>query len=205
MSNSPDFILEHFKLPPRYRDINWDMLTDLTKKDKAISKNYIKKYNSTEKDVKESIYLCGEISGSGKTSLAICLAKDLIKSGKLKTKVLFIPFVVLMANMRQDKGTFEDSKIFRNIIESDFVIFDDVGVERLNSSIAERYYVLLEYLWLKKKHFIITSKFSINDLLNRSAENTDDEILDSIGSRLVGMCVEHRLENKKDYRIENGN
>ena len=195
--NSIQWQLENFKVPRRYKSIHWNDLVHLSATDKDVARKYISDFPSYGK---ESLYLSGGVSGTGKTAFSICLARDLIKSGKLNTYSLFIPYVILMDQLRQDLGAFTESSLFKHILGASFLILDDIGVEKLNRSTSERYYLLLEHLWLGKKPVIFTSKFTINQLLERADDTVDLKLLDSIGSRFVGMCKEVELSNERDFR-----
>lgn len=199
MKNSKEFQSRIFEqtVPPRYKNISWEKLQDVPKKTVDFIKNYAYIYPANEK---ESIYLHSKISGTGKSSLSVCLARDLIGGGKLSMYALYISYITLMDKLRQDKGAFTDSLLFKRILGADFIILDDIGVERLSKSVAERYYLILEYLWQYKKPAIFTSKYSIFELINRGDETVDEEILTSIGSRMVGMCEEIEIEEVEDYR-----
>lgn len=195
-----EFQLEKFKLPARYARplISWDMLTDLTVGDRAYAVKYVETFPSS---VKESLWLSNKKSGTGKTSVAICIVLDLIRAGKFDGVPMFVSFRVLMETMRQDReGSFLDNDLFWMILQSPLTIFDDMGVERVTASVADRYMLLVEQLWLKRKRAIFTSKFTLNKFLNRGGDTVEQELLDSIGSRLVGMCDEYVLENERDYR-----
>lgn len=194
-----EFQLEKFNVPERYKDMNWAKLTNLTKEDTAFANKYMKEFPDNEK---ESIYLFQNISGTGKTSFAICMVRNMIKMGKFKSGVpLFVSFRVLMETMRQDKDdSFLNNKLFNRILSSPFTIFDDIGTERVSESIVDRYLLLIEQLWLKKKPAIFTSKLKLSKFLERGEGKAEIEIIESIGSRLVGMCEEYELTNKEDYR-----
>ena len=201
MANSPEFQRKLFNVPPRYRDIVWDDLTLVTDAEKQFAKEYVDKFPKLDR---QSIYLSNKVSGSGKTGFAFCLAFDLIEAGKLRTYPYFVSFSFLMEKLRQDRGSIIDASVFKEIMGADFVIFDDIGVEDLTTSVARRYYMLLEQLWLYQKACIFTSKFTLNELVTRAESNkmatVEDELLTSIASRLVGMCMELELENEQDFR-----
>lgn len=195
-----DFQLSTFLIPPRYSDplISWDMLEYLTVHDRQYAKDFIECFPDNKK---ESIWLSGDLSGTGKTSVAFCIVLDLIRAGKLGNTPLFVSFRILLENMRQNRvGSFLENSLFRKILRASFIIFDDVGLETVTESVADRYILLIEQLWLRKKRAIFTSKSTLNAFLNRGAAIVDKKVLDSIGSRLVGMCDEYVIENVRDYR-----
>lgn len=197
MNDSITFQLSNFKLPPRYKDIEWDILTEVSAEQKQFAKNYVEAFPNNEK---ESIYLFSESSGVGKTAYAVCLAKDLIRAGKLNKPPMFFSFRILMEQMRQDKNIL-DNPVFRAALNCSFAIFDDVGVRKFNDSVADRYILLLEQLWLYKRRAIFTSKLTIHELVNPSGLTSEMvKVMESVASRLVGMCEEYKLNNIEDYR-----
>jgi DNA replication protein DnaC len=195
--NSIQFQLEKFKAY-RYSGISWDQLQDVSDQDRAFASSFVEEFGTRKRPC---LYVSTSLSGTGKSSFAVCLAYDLIRAGKLKVGPLYIPHIKLMNELRQDKGSYVDSELFQTILLHDFLIFDDIGVERLTPSIAERYYIILEYLWLERGAAIFTSKFTINELVNRGSADLDPNLLGSIGSRLEGLCLEYELQNVNvDYR-----
>lgn len=197
--NSVAFQLENFRVPDAYENVCWEDLVDIVFEDRAIAKQYVEDFPENQKTC---LYVSHKTSGTGKTSFAICLAHDLIRSGKLKSYSLFFSYIELMDALRQDRISFADSPIYQKIKGVDFIVFDDIGVMRLNESVAERYYLILDLLWSQKIHAIFTSKFTINELLKRANDNVDKELMTSIGSRLEGICLEVALKNQRDFRVK---
>lgn len=197
VQNSIEFQLNQFEIPKKYVNISWDQLTDIDESDKQLAKDYVSDF---KRSGKHSLYIYEKTSGTGKTSYAICLAKDLILSGKLSTYALYLSYSKLMDSLRQDRGPFVVSDLFRRIAGADFLLLDDIGVIRLNRSVAERYYLILELLWSEEIPVVFTSKFTINELLVRAEEDVDHGLLESIGSRFEGICEEIQLKNTRDFR-----
>lgn len=206
MSNSIAWVSGNFQkqIPLRFREITWDVLTEISPEDKAIARKYViafPEHGRFKPTDKTSIYLSTDKSGTGKTGYSICLATDLIITGHISGYCLFKSYVILMDDLRQDKDFTIRNEVFRKIQNSSFTIFDDIGVKKINTSVAERYYMVLDYLWLNMKPAIFTSKFTINQLVNRFTDDVDIKLIESIASRLVGLCQEVELGNVKDYRV----
>ena len=203
MSNTPEFQLKHFQaqIPKRYRQLQWKDLTAVDKQSMEFAQDYIEIFPNNDP---QSIYLWSKVSGNGKTGYSVCLVRDLIAKGKIKNFACYFSYLWLLDKLRQDKDeSFSTSVLFDQIRRASFIIFDDIGVERLNPSVAERYYFILNHLWDDAKPSIFTSKFTLNELCNRADESVDIELLDSIGSRLSGMCGEQELTNGEDFRVRN--
>ena len=200
MNNSPEFQWEHAGVPNRFKSWTWEMLTDINDSAKDIAYKFVEDFPDNEK---EGLYLYSKISGTGKSTFSTCLLRDLIASGKTKRTSLFKPFVHLMDEFRASILQGESlisTTLFTRIQMTDLLILDDVGVERMNESVAQRYYMLVDYLWQMNKHVIFTSKFAIGELINRAQPSVETELLESIASRIMGLCRVVRLENDKDFR-----
>lgn len=200
--NSKEFQYERAGIPKRFSEITWDTVTDISDKDKQRALLFVENYPDNHKS---GLYIHGKISGTGKTTFGICTLKALIESGKTKRTSYFVTFVDLMDDFRAlilSGQSLNSTKLFKKLTTADLVILDDVGVEKMNESMAKRYYTLLDHLWREQKHVIITSKFDIEELINRADEGVDIELLESIASRIQGMCEIIRLRNQKDFRTK---
>lgn len=203
MKNSIGWQHNNFEVPPRFETVTWDSLVELSTDEKLIAAQYAEQFLENGKYgslAKTSLYLSSGISGTGKTSFSICLARDLIDLGKIRTYCLFKSYMILMEELRQDGDSFLNNPAFERMKNADFVIFDDIGVDRFNRSKAERYYMVLDYFWQHMRPAIFTSKFTIRELVNRVEDDVEPQLIESIASRLVGMCKEVKLGSSKDFR-----
>ena len=207
MANSIEFQLEQFnkQIPFIFEDMNWKVIEKTVGKDVVNKcKNYQHLYPVTEKSDKSGLYLLSKSSGTGKTSSAICITKDLINSGKTTGFSTFKLFIELMEEIRVlilNGKSIEQSEFYQKMMRADIAILDDVGVERLTESMGTRYYFILDKLWRNRKHVIMTSKYTVEELIGRAEQNVPTELLESIASRIIGLCTIVELTNEKDNRV----
>jgi hypothetical protein len=220
------FQLEKFHLPERYGKplICWDALKYLTQEDRDFARQFVDSWpdNSgwAKNNTGESIWLSSSRSGTGKTAVAVCIVLDLIRTGKLDSIPLFVSFRYLMETMKQNRDDcYLDNMLMTKILGSSVTIFDDIGLERPTDSVTDRYILLFEQLWLRRKRAIFTSKITLGEFVNteedwRRLRQTGDQpsrqemikinIMESIGSRLSGTCIEYEIKNRIDYRFPDG-
>ena len=149
-----------------------------------------------------SLYFHSKNSGSGKSSMAVAMTKELITQGKTKYNSYFYVADDLFEVLRENflKGiSLRSTNLFRNMMKSDIIIIDDLGIEKLSKFIAERYFYLMNAFWNEKKKVIITSKFDIVSCIERAEVDVDQEILESLVSRMKDMFTEVEF-SKVDYR-----
>lgn len=203
MNNSPEFQLEHSEIPPLFLKYYWDDLTEISDEVKGYGHDYV---NDFPNQFPKGFYLMSKVSGTGKSTFATCILRDIINSGKTKHISIFKPFIHLMDEFREiimNGTSLKNSDLFKKIMSTDVLVLDDVGVDKMNNSMAQRYYILVDYLWQYEKNVIFTSKFTYNELIDRAEDNVETELLESIVSRIRGMCGDIiKLDNIRDYRAD---
>ena len=100
-------------------------------------------------------------TGTGKSFLSCCIAKEIIEQGRL---VIYFSASQLFDAL--SKSTFDkDSKeavsgITEDIYECDLLIIDDLGTELTNSFVSSQLFSCLNNRHLRKKSTIITTFYS---------------------------------------------
>ena len=109
-----------------------------------------------------------------------CIANSLLKKGKT---VLYQTAPVLLEtviNNKMDKNT--NSDFYKNVLESDLLIIDDLGTECINSMKLSELFTILNTRLLnlnsKVTKTIISTNLNINNIFNNYEER--------IGSRIAG-------------------
>lgn len=144
------------------------------------------------------LYLCGP-SGTGKTIQAAQILIEVhMRSLKQNLPFYDFRFVSVPQLLQNIKATFngdnnDESVIVKDLSEADFLILDDLGVEKSTEWVMQILYLILNYRYEYLKTTIITSNYSINDLIDKFGS-------DRIPSRIAGMCEVIRFD-KKDFRI----
>jgi DNA replication protein DnaC len=142
--------------------------------------------------IENNIFLTGKC-GNGKTHLASALAIYLFEKEK------YFQFVVTPELLMQIRNTFKrDSEISElDIIEkytdTDFLILDDFGAEKVSEWTLETIFLLLDTRIRNMKPFFITSNLTISEI--------GKIFNDRIASRIAGECEILELEDE-DNRIK---
>ncbi|KHO40432.1 ATP-binding protein [Clostridium tetani] len=135
----------------------------------SIAWNFIENFDSST----ENLLFFGN-SGTGKSFLAHCIAKELIDNGYM---VVYKTAVELINELREIR--FNPNQNLENIlINCDLLIIDDLGTEPLTEFSKVEFFNLLNRKLLKRKKMIVSTNFSIEGLLKTYSER--------ISSRLLG-------------------
>lgn len=122
--------------------------------------------------------------GLGKTFMSNCIANELIKKGK---NVLYQTAPVLIETvidnkMSKYKNSSQDD-FYKNVLEADLLIIDDLGTECLNSMKLSELFTILNTRLLnlnnKTTKTIISTNLNINNIFKSYEER--------IGSRIAGF------------------
>lgn len=128
-------------------------------------------------------------AGTGKTFLTHCIAKSLLDKGNL---VIYKTSEDLLKALKQVKfeKDYEQEDI---LINCDLLIIDDLGTEPDSDFSRTEFYNLLNKKLMKKKKMIISTNFTIEQLMKRYSER--------ITSRLFGNFTVHKFYGD-DIRIK---
>lgn len=131
-------------------------------------------------------------AGSGKTHLAIAIARHIIEQKQIQVR--FIRIVDLLSEIRK---TFDENEQYRTENESDLMhryvsapllVIDDLGAEKTTDWVRQILYQIIDERWIEQKPIIVTSNLNLEELEARFEER--------ISSRVAGMC---RLVESRDY------
>ena len=140
----------------RYAGVTFDGIERSKNKTFNAAVDRCKKYCAVADVVLENgygIYLWGDV-GAGKTHIAACMANDLIDRG----------YSVIMSNLA------EISKNIKELADVDFLIFDDLGVDRVKTAsgdlyLQDRLYEIVNARYNEKKPTIFTSNYALSELM----------------------------------------
>ncbi len=144
-------------------------------KDKAL--NFINNFDDpTEKNL-----LFSGSTGTGKTFLSNCIAKELLTQGKT---VLYQTAPVMFDNIINAKFGKENSNqdIPQEVLNCDLLIIDDLGTETLNNLIATELFTIINTRLLNQNHKITKTIISTNLDINQ----LNAQYSTRVGSRLAG-------------------
>lgn len=167
-------------IPPNLANVTWDDFkadsygNNMTLE---ICKEVIKKNNDM------GIYLSGP-TGTGKTMLAVIIAKEMLKRQK---SVLFIFTPTLLQGIRAGYNKDSDTDPLKAAKEVDVLILDDFGAERPTLWTTEQMLDLINYRYTYKKKTIFTSNLDIGALITQIDNATNSNNGVRIGSRICDM------------------
>ena len=165
-----DKISGNFQISPRQNILN-------------IKKKCIEFINNFDNSETHNLLFTGN-TGLGKTFMSNCIANELIKKGK---NVFYQTAPVLLETVIDNKfNKYKNSNnddFYKNILETDLLIIDDLGTESLNSMKLSELFTILNTRLLnlnnKVTKTIISTNLGIDNIFNTYEER--------IGSRIAGF------------------
>lgn len=130
---------------------------------------YIKNFSNTN----ENLLFVGN-SGTGKTFLTNCIAKELIERGFL---VVYRTSDDIIKNLKEIKFN-NNAAIEDLLVNCDLLVIDDLGTEQISDFSKTELFNLLNKKLLTHKKMIISTNLSLEDILKTYSER--------ISSRLLG-------------------
>jgi len=146
--------------------------------------NYVEEFETTE----ENVFFYGN-SGTGKTFLSHCLAKELLDRGYL---VVYRTADDLIQNLRSVK--LDNNQAIENLlINCDLLIIDDLGTEQITNFSKTELFNLLNKKLLKGKKMLVSSNYTLEVLSKTYSER--------ITSRLFGNFTLNKFFGE-DIRVK---
>ena len=131
--------------------------------------NFIEKFSSTY----ENLLFLGN-SGTGKTFLSNCVAKELLDKGYL---VIYRTSEALIHDLKHIRFNNDDT-LEDLLLNCDLLIIDDLGSEQITDFSKTELFNLLNRRLLKRNKLLISTNYDLEDLLKIYSER--------ISSRLLG-------------------
>lgn len=154
--------------------------------------NFIKNFNLQEE---KNLLFTGN-PGLGKTFLSNCIAKEIIKSGYT---VLYQTAPAMLDNIidyRYGKNNISSS-FYKNLLETDLLIIDDLGTETMNNMKFTELFNILNARLLNSANHITKTIISTNLSLQNILSIYDERIF----SRIVGYYNLYRFFGE-DIRLK---
>lgn len=197
-----EFLLKKSGVPKRFVNMSLGNLT-MSDESLGVARNYL---NSFPNIVPEGLLIIGSV-GSGKTALAAGLMNDIIRAGKIFRRALWLPVPDLLDNIRKTfrQDSEEDCvSLLRDIYRAELIVLDDLGKEKPSEWVSEKLYQMVNTLYGSKGHLVVTTNFSLEELVSRFDSGNSKEqnsMGDCILSRLCEMCVVVRINSEVDRRL----
>lgn len=122
----------------------------------------------------ESLFFYGN-SGLGKTFLSNCIAKDLLDAGKIVIYQTSSYLIEMIRKLKFDENS--NSEMLEDIMECDLLIIDDLGTEPVTTFSHTELFNIINTRQLRGKHMIISTNYSLNELLSIYPERISSRIL----------------------------
>ncbi|WP_163193823.1 ATP-binding protein [Clostridium thermarum] len=138
--------------------------------EKILSKvlSFIKNFSST----KDNLLFYGN-SGTGKTFLSHCIAKELLDKGYF---VVYKTAEELIQNLR--KIRFEnDETLEQQLLDCDLLIIDDLGTEQINDFSKTELFNILNKRLLRQKKILVSTNYSLKELVSIYSERITSRLL----------------------------
>ncbi len=185
--------LEGARIPRRFWKKNLGNFIARDKKRRELvrdAKRFVQSF-SFDDEYPRGLLLRGEV-GCGKSHLAIAILREIIDKGYTG---LFYNSPALLQEIRD---TFDaqnprtESALIDELLETDLLIFDDLGAEKSSEWTLDRFYLIINKRYESCKPIIVTTNLDKYQL----KERLGDRIL----SRLVEMCEFMGDFPPEDYR-----
>ncbi len=165
-----------------YQDDVPNPVTGLTprgniKKVVTIAKDFVKNFDSEF----SNIVFYGS-TGTGKTFLSNCIAKELLDSSH---SVIYLTAIELFDKLSKrdfsKDGKYNDSSEFAAdyLTECDLLIIDDLGTEVSNTYTSSKLFYLINERLLRRKSVVISTNFSLNEFRDAYSERVFSRIASS--------------------------
>lgn len=158
-----------------------------------IAREYVANFRPRQR---QGLYFVGSV-GNAKTTLAVCIGKELIKQGY---KVKFIVFSQAIRKLQSTYGTKNPLEFMEQVEEFgkyDLLIFDDFGREAYKDRTLTDVADFVNYLYTNKNNVIITSN---PEMVEKVKEIPD---FDAMFDRFFQMTRRVNFKNSS-YRREQG-
>lgn len=177
-------------IPPRYRGVSFDRppVSDMDRDMR--SRHVVGAARSFADDLDENLaagrglWLMGN-TGTGKTTLAMLIAKQALAEGKT-VAVYFTPKLLTQIRQTYQATDSEDAydAFFKRLTSVDLLYIDDLGSERHTDWVVEQLYALVNERYENQRSMLVTSNAATDVAAGLS------ELEDQIGPRTVSRLVE---------------
>lgn len=164
--------LRFANIPPTFKDMQLNtfrtsvyQLQDSKDKINVIVsavKTYLANFNEMQSEGK-GLYLYSNTKGSGKTRLIASVANKLLENHQVK----FATSTAILQEIKKtwgDKAEQSESKLIQDLINTEILIIDDFGTEKVKDWNNERFYHLINERYINKKVTLYTSNHALNEL-----------------------------------------
>lgn len=142
----------------------------------------------------QNLFLYGD-TGTGKTFLSHCIAKELLDTGHSVIYFTAFQLFEVLEKHKFEKDQ-EAASSMQHIFDCDLLIIDDLGTELSNSFTVSQLFLCLNERILRKKSTIISTNLGIDQLSIIYSERIFSRIMSSY-TMLKLFCDDIRLQKRK--------
>ena len=174
-------------------------------------KGYARQFPVTDKP---GLLLVGDVTGTGKTHLAVAAFRAILAKGFAG---VFFDFSNLLDRIRKSYDVasgITDREAYRTALDAEVLLLDDLGSQRGTEWVQDTVTSLITYRYNHQKPLIATTNMPDPDAGSNVVERSEHmpgrvdyrtTLADAIGararSRLFEMCKVVRMPQVEDYRI----
>ena len=190
-------IIKAAGIPPRFANKSLRSFQIISPKHKEIidfAGSFIRTFHTKAPNhpTKGLLLVGGE--GTGKTHVAIAILREILAKG---FRGLYWNVPELFLELRRTMGTstdLDEAAILDEAVETDLLVLDDLGAEKVSEYVMDRLYVLINGRYESDLPTIITT--------NRTLEELRAQLGPRIVSRISEMCMMMTFP-PGDYRLRN--
>lgn len=135
-------------------------------------------------------------SGTGKTFLSSCIARELLNKGYL---VIYRTSEQLIADLRKVRFD-NDTLLYDTLISCDLLIIDDLGTEQMSDFSKTELFNLINTKLLKKRPMLINTNLSLDEIMKTYSERLTSRLIGNFSLyKFFGedLRIIQNLKNKK--------
>lgn len=140
-------------------------------------RRYVSEYGSDKSTLKKNVLFTGS-TGTGKTFLCNCIAKELMEKN---ISVIYLSAIELFDVMAQARVQHTDdvmiNELYERIFECDVLVIDDLGSELTNSLTNSNLFYLLNGRLLSGRATLISTNLNIDELRDEYTERVTSRII----------------------------
>lgn len=109
-------------------------------------------------------------TGNGKTTLAVCIGKELVAKGYTVKFMTFAQFINILQSTYSLKSSLNFKQMLNKFLQYDFLILDDFGKDTYKDKTIADIFNFINALYINKKNIILTSNTDAVEKLKSLAE-----------------------------------
>lgn len=125
-----------------------------------------------------NLLIYGE-TGTGKSFLSHCIARELIRAGRSVLYLTADDLFEFLATDRFERGRSGPVRHSDHIFSADLLIIDDLGTEITNSFVLSQLFRCVNERLIKKKSTIISTNLNLSEFQDRYSERISSRIISS--------------------------